>query len=230
MAVQDRRLLPEERLRKLKEQQKEIEKSMAELKKKITESQQEVEQEQIIKEKVPIPQVTAESLGQLTTGEEKVMFKAKRFVEEKKKEPEEAGGSERKSEEGIEQLVEGTPRRPALGGGEEYRPLGTEQLPGGGEYLNRLSQQPAQNLYAALMGIEQEVRQKGYINEEERRDTAYLTQAMERKLEDADAGRYPMTDELARMGDAVRQMREILLGSYKRSDAGDTQYMRAKRY
>lgn len=223
----------EERLRKLKEKQKEIEKSMAEVKQKITESQREVEQEQIIKEKVPIPQLTADSLAQLTTEEEKVMFKAKRFVEEKKKEPETTEKKEipqRKSEESIEQLVEGAPRRPAAVGRDDYRPLGQEQFPGAGEYLNRLSQQPAQNLYASIADIEQDVmRRGGYVTEEEWRNVQYITSAMEQKLDDARAGDYTLTEEVARMGDAVHQMRDALLGSYKRSDSGDTQYMRARR-
>lgn len=230
----EQNVLPEERLRKLKEKQKEIEKSMAEVKKQITASQQEVEQEQIVKEKIPIPQLTADSLGQLTTAEEKMMFKAKRFVEEKTKEPETTEKKEispRKSEESIEQLVEGAPRRPVAVGRDDYRPLGQEQFPGAGEYLNRLSQQPAQNLYTSLAEIEQDVmRRGGYVTEEERRNVQYISSAMEQKLDDAKAGDYTLTEEVARMGDAVHQMRDALLGSYKRSDSGDTQYMRAKRY
>ena len=65
-------LRPEDRIKKLKEKQAEMKKAIAEAQKKIAESETELNAENLIKEKIPIPQLKADSMSELSEAEKEI--------------------------------------------------------------------------------------------------------------------------------------------------------------
>jgi len=91
-----KKLFPQERIKKLKELQKKDRDEIEKAQRLILESEEEAEREEQIK-KIPIPQVKAVDIDSLFSQEEKELFKAKRFVEVRRK-PEEKPAPPRKEE------------------------------------------------------------------------------------------------------------------------------------
>ena len=85
----------------------------------------------------------------------------------------------------------------------------------GRDYITSLSLQPAAQLYQQMSTLYQAVETKGYMNQEEQRRVQYIASAMEKKLEDVDAGRYSLTQEAARATSLTQQMSEVVRGMYK---------------
>lgn len=97
-----RGLSPRERLRRLKELEEERKKEIQEAQELIKKSEGEIEREEQIRKEIPIPQIKAVDIEHLFTPEEKRIFEAKRFIQEKKKTKEE----EELPKESLEETVE----------------------------------------------------------------------------------------------------------------------------
>jgi hypothetical protein len=230
-------LPPEERIRKLKKRQEEMKKAIADAQKKIKESEEELEREQLLREHVPIPAVAAESVNELTTEEEKAMFRVKRFISER--DEKEATEEERNENEGTaereeEETLEGVVHSTTTGGvppdkGHYGAPIGSSDA--AGEYIRRLSQEPAENLYRSMAQIEEDIaRQGGYVTAEQQRNIQYISSAMEQKMQDAEAGRYTLTEEVEQAFSAIQQMKDAIKDAYKRGDSAEMQYRRVNRF
>jgi hypothetical protein len=98
-----RGLSPRERLRRLKELEEERKKEIQEAQELIKQSEGEIEREEQLRREIPIPQVKAVDIEHLFSPEEKRLFEAKRFVQEKKKTEE---GEELPQERSLEETVE----------------------------------------------------------------------------------------------------------------------------
>src|SRR3989338_5143179 len=83
-----KKLPPEERIRKLKELEQARKREIEEAEALIRDSMREINE---TAEKVPLRQVTAADISQLTTEEEKRVFKTARFMDSKAVQPEHAG-------------------------------------------------------------------------------------------------------------------------------------------
>ncbi len=209
-------LPPEERLKKLKELEKQKKKEIEDAQKLIKDSEVEITERHKFKDKVPIGAVAADDLEILSDAEKEIVaahrgIKKKAKVEEETKkkrisaiveeEEEAAEKRSRQEKEGsLEAMARGAPELP-----EALR---------NSEYAAHLSQKPMQNLYNEITKINHAVEDKGYISREEERRVQYLASAVERKLEDVQAGRYSFTEDVGRAASLTQQIGEKLRGMY----------------
>ncbi|MBS3128140.1 hypothetical protein J4410_03270 [Candidatus Woesearchaeota archaeon] len=100
-----KKLSPAERLKKLKELEKEKKKEIEEAQKLISSSEEELASEEKKKQDIPIEQLKADDAGVLFGQEEKELFETKRFVQLNKKKEKEKKAKEEKKEETLEEEV-----------------------------------------------------------------------------------------------------------------------------
>ena len=235
MADDLKNLPPEERIKRLKElevnKKKEMEeqrvalekqkKEIDEAEKGIVEANEELTERQNFKDKVPIEQVASEG-GEGLSEEARIILKSmQKRVGEKKEDRELKEESEEKQKGKGEQHDVSRSAGFSRSGLEETVQQERRQMAGhmrggmGGDYITALSQQPAAQLYQQMSTLYQAVETKGYMNQEEQRRVQYIASAMEKKLEDVDAGRYSLTQEAARATSLTQQMSEVVRGMYK---------------
>lgn len=101
-----KKLSPEQRLKALKALEEKSRKEIDEARKLISESEREIEVEEEHKRDMPIPQLTSVDIDSLFTNEEKEIFKAKRYVSEKKDSGEEAVKEAVKEEQALEEVLQ----------------------------------------------------------------------------------------------------------------------------
>ncbi|MBT4651812.1 hypothetical protein HOC13_04815 [Candidatus Woesearchaeota archaeon] len=189
-------LSPEERIEKLKELEKKKKKEIEEARELLRESEEELRSEEEFKEKVPIPQVAIEGSEGLSKSE-------KEILELQKGRKEESGEEESLEEAVAREKIEGIP--------EGITP----------DYVARLSQEPTQNIYQEMKNIYSAFDEKGYVSSEEERRVGYLGSAIDRKLEDIQAGRYSLTEEVAQAALLTQQIGSALRDVYKRHKEGE---------
>ena len=198
-------LSPEERIIRLKEIEKKKKEEIAEAQNLLKESEQELSDQDELKRKVPIPQVAADQEEGLSADEKEILAAHKGIS--KKEQKVEVKGSEEEQDTGKkDSSLEETVLR-------EKREIPLELLES--EYTFRLSQQPMANLYLEIREINQNVGDKGYITAEESRKIEYLSAATEKKLEDIEAGKYSLTEQVAEAALLTRSIGESLKNMYK---------------
>ncbi len=89
------------------------------------------------------------------------------------------------------------------------------------EYTRFLSQKPMHSLYDEVKGIKAVVEDKGYINHEEERRIAYLSSAVERKVQDVQSGKYSFTEDVAMAASLTLQMGSKLKNLYRSEEDGE---------
>lgn len=150
-----KKLSPEARINKLKKLQEENKEEIAEAQKIISESEEEIATEEKLRD-IPIPQLKAVSIDALFSPEEKELFRAKRFAEEKPAMHEET--KKRGGARALEEVAEWAPR------------LAEEERQAQVQYQIRAEQEarkPARDLYNEMRNIYQEVRETGEITPEQ---------------------------------------------------------------
>lgn len=186
-----KKLSVEERIRKLKEiedkKKEEIKKAQDLLKN----SEEELEEEGRKKRQIPIPQLKAVDVGSLFSGEEKEIFKTKRFETVKK-------------EEALEDAVAAE--------GEKLTPKDVREQE---QYRIQLSMEPTKELYSEIKSLYQGVEQKGYMNEQEKEKIDNIQYAMNKKVEDIESGAYNPSQYVAATLDKTQQLAEKLKSMYK---------------
>ncbi len=212
-------LPPEERLKKLKELEKQKKKEIEDAQKLIKDSEVEITERHKFKEKVPIGAVAADDLEILSDAEKEIVA-AHRGIKKKAKAEEDVSKKRiLASVEEEEEVAEKRSRKEAQQKEESLEAMarGAPELPEAlrnSEYAAHLSQKPMQNLYQEITKINREVEDKGYINREEERRVQYLASAVERKLEDVQAGRYSFTEDVGRAASLTQQIGDKLRGMY----------------
>ena len=78
----------------------------------------------------------------------------------------------------------------------------------------QLSHKPMKDLYGEIAGINQKVEDKGYVSAEEERKIQYLASAVERKVQDVEAGRYSFSEEAAQAASVTQQLGAKLHNQY----------------
>ena len=195
-------LPPEEKIKRLKEIEKKKKKEIAEAQEMLRRTEKELTEREEWKRKVPIPQVAAESIGEMSEAEKEII-KAHKGLKEVEKEVEEEEPVEKKEEVGLEETV-----------ARERAELPAELMES--EYAIRLSQEPMENIQQEVRDIYRAVEEKGYVSQEEERRVEYLSAATERKLEDVEAGKYSLTEEVAEAALLTKSMGKKLREMYQR--------------
>lgn len=219
-------LPPEERIKRLKELEEKKKKEIEEAQKLIRDSEVEITEKRKFKDKVPLPQVASLDLHNLTREEKDVVLRAqgKRYI--KKSEEEGTTKSEekrKKNNRSVEEVLEAAEKKDksleeTLGGagvgGKSYTEEAEFQR-ANADYVARMAQKPMASLYQEAANINREVEEKGYINREEEQRIAYLSSAVERKLEDVESGRYTLSEQAALAVNATKQLSEKLRAMYR---------------
>jgi hypothetical protein len=197
-----KRLSPQERIKKLKELQKKDREEIEKAQQLILESEEESEREEQIR-KIPIPQIKAVDIDSLFSSEAKELFKTKRFVEVREKEEEKAAPVRRKEERALEEVAA------------EAEILKAEEEKAHAQYLNQLSQQPADRIYNRMKEIYSDVKEKGYISPHQMEEVNNIGYANIRKFDAAKTGEYSPTQEAARRMVLTQRMKEWAQSIYK---------------
>ena len=207
-------LPPEERIRKLKQLEKQKKEEIEEAQKQIRESQAELTQQRKWKDKVPIPEVAKDDLEGLSV-EGRELLKVHRGVRGKKAEEEESPSPGRKKEVSLEDAIASEKvALPPEARGMEYGPQPGKPLDL--DYTRQLSQRPMEQLYQEIAGLSRAAEEKGYLNREDARRVDYLTGAVEEKFRAADEGKYSFTEEVARAASVTQQLGAQLQNVYHR--------------
>lgn len=196
-------LPPEERIKKLKELEKQKKKEIEDAQKQIRESENELSERIKWKEKVPIPAVASEDVEALSEAEKEVVM-AHKGIRKKSKESPEVKKKEKKDDANLEEITAA-----------EKVELPPELMEA--EYTKHLSQRPMQNLYEDIKRINEAVEEKGYVSREEERRIEYLSSAVERKLEDVHAGKYSFSEDVAKAASLTVQLGSKLRDVYHRN-------------
>lgn len=205
-------LIPEEKIKKLKEIEKKKKEEIAEAQKMIKESESELTAQDEWQRKVPIPQVAINEISGLSAAEKEVLDSHK-GVTKVKVEKKEVVKEKPIKEEVTENLEEIAARERIV--------LSPEMLQN--QYAVTLSQEPMQSLYQEMKNINQAVGEKGYISAAEERKIEYLSAATEKKLEDIEAGHYSLTEELEQAAMLTKQIGSSLQSSYHRNKGTEYQ-------
>ena len=134
-----KKLSPKERAEKLKELQKKDKEEIEQAQKLLQETEEEITRQEEA-EKIPIPQLKAVDIGALFSPEEKELFRAKRFVSERSREEKTEEAKIQKKAE-LEKIAEEAPK------------LNQEEAANQAQYLNQLSQKPAEDIYNKVKNI-----------------------------------------------------------------------------
>ncbi len=218
-------LPPEERIKKLKELEKQKKKEIEDAQKLIKDSEVEITERHKFKEKVPIPEVAAADLKELTEQEQEIVRTHRGLRKENKSQ---SAGIEEAAEEEAEEA-----RKKSRSKSSSKEEMGLEELTAReradidrgqllqAEYTRFLSQKPMQSLYDEVKGIKAVVEDKGYINHEEERRIAYLSSAVERKVQDVQAGKYSFTEDVAMAASLTLQIGSKLKSLYRSEEDGE---------
>lgn len=172
-----KKLSPTERIKKLKELQEKDKKEIEEAQKLISQSQEEEAREKEL-EKIPIPQVKAINIEDLFSSEEKELFKEKRQVSKAKE------VQEIPKKEELEEIAETAPRTP-------------ERSPQEQAHIEYLSQKPAAELQERMADIYQDVKDTGYMSNEQKQEISQIGYANNLKFKAAKSGKYSNVSEKA---------------------------------
>ena len=194
-------LTPEERIKKLKELEKQKKAEIVEAQKLLKESEKELTAKDEWQRKVPIPQVAIDESEGLSAAEKEVLESHKGLKSDQKKEVKEKSVKEEVKED-LEEIA-----------ARERIVMAPEVMQS--DYAAALSQEPIQSIYQELKEINQSVGEKGYISATEGRKIEYLSAATEKKLEDIEAGNYSLTEELENMAMLTKQIGSSLQSSYR---------------
>lgn len=210
-------LPPEEKIRRLKEREEKKRKEIEEAQKMLREAEKELSDKEEWRRKVPIPQVAAERVEEMSEAEKEII-KAHRGLrrgrgvkgeeEERKEEGEEEGRRRGREERSLEETI--AKEKGFLEGLRET------------EYAAKLSRAPIETLYEEMKGMREEAEERGYVSAETVRRVEYRLAATERKLEDIGAGRYNLTEEVAEAALLTRMvgMGTNIIESYRKRREG----------
>ena len=218
-------LPPEERIKKLKELEQQKRKEIEDAQKQIKDSESELSERQKVKEKVPIPEVAAADLRELTEQEQEIVRTHRGLRKENKNQ---SAGIEEATEEEAERAKKKSRSESNSKEESSLEELTAREKPDfdrgqllQAEYTRFLSQKPMHSLYDEVKGIKAVVEDKGYINHEEERRIAYLSSAVERKVQDVQSGKYSFTEDVAMAASLTLQMGSKLKNLYRSEEDGE---------
>lgn len=177
-----KKLSPEERIKRLKKLEEDRRKEIEEAENLVRQSEAEIEAGEKLREQIPIPQVTAADIGELSSHEEKQLFATKRYED-----------SRVRSEESQEKAEKKPGKKPELEEmvWKEAPKLTEEQLAEQRSYGEHLAQQmTVSQISGEIYSINQQAGEIGYMSQElQERKTAMVYAALE-KARERDEGSY----------------------------------------
>ncbi len=216
-----KKLPPEERIRRLKELEKERKKEIEEAQKEIQESEKELTERRKWKEKVPIPEFAKEDLEGLSEEARQLLKERKGLAVHQRKEmetEEEAPLQRRASlEEAIEQE---RVQLPADAAQVEY---GMQQARFG-EVYKPFQEMPMKELQQQVYQLGKAAGDRGYATREEVKLAHYAVSEVEKRLEAAEEGTYSLTEEAARAATLTQELSSTIQNLYKRQRQDHQQY------
>ncbi|MBI2151718.1 hypothetical protein HYU21_03280 [Candidatus Woesearchaeota archaeon] len=227
MAKDDlKNLPPEERIKKLKELEKQRKQEIEEAQKEIKNSEEEINEKHKQQEKVPIPEVGKEDLEGLSE-EGKELLRAHKGIKKKdiSDNSENIDINNQRSDSEKKQKLNNDDSLEKVVGSEKNRvssatlqgEYGGQQglMAGVGEY-KPLSQLDMPSISQEIKNIYQAVEERGYITGFEQKKVGYALLEVEKRLEDIEAGHYKgFTEETAQAASLIQQMGSNLQGLYK---------------
>ncbi len=216
MAEDLKNLPPEERIKRLKELEEKKKKEMEQGKKEIEEAERgiknaqgELNEKRRVKEKVPIEEVAKED-GEGLSEEAKIILKTMmKNVGVREAVNEGVASDDEKKRDSKRDSTETSELERAVAR-DAARVSGSMNSP----YVAQLSQQPMRNLYQEMTAVYDAVGEKGYMNSEEQKRVQYLASAVEKKIEDIEAGRYEVSSQVAQEALLTRQIGQNMGGMY----------------
>ena len=205
-------LTPEERLAririlksKLEDQKKKLREEEEEAERLERQSHAQIEQEIRRLRDIPIEQVKADSLEQLTLTSEdgKQIVKQKRMF---------VGTPDKKRVDGTEDLQEGELEL-GLRDVEAFSPIPKEMLEQ--EYIRRMAQAPMYELYTRANEIREDVYNAEQISYEQATSLYTLAEAVEQKKRDISEGVYSTSDEIMHQIDTATRIIDQIMGRYR---------------
>ncbi len=212
-------LPPEERIKKLKQLEKERQKEIAEAEKLIKASEDEITDKAEFKEKVPIPQFSQEDLVGLGEGGREILKQRGVLLNV---ESDESEDTEENKTESLEESVEA--EAPKFD-----KPVDVQYaLPGessrheiNSEYLMQQSHIPLQQLRTEMDSIYKKVEDRGYMTWGEQSRANVVYSAIDEKLRAVDAGNYSMTEDIAKQAGLAKTLTGRLLDRAYQSNTID---------
>lgn len=201
-------LPPEDRIKKLKELQEKKKKELEEAKKLIKDSESEISDRRKFKEKVPMPEFAKEDLKDLSAEAKEILKHSKGLKEKTTESDHEDDSSSDKAVTKEKNILD----LETLTHHSEHE-IPPEIL--NSEYALQLSKEPMQELYQEMVNIYKSVEEKGYVSPEEEKKVEYLASAVERKVEDVDAGNYSFTESVAIAVGLTKTIGKKIRGLYK---------------
>ena len=214
-------LPPEERIKKLKEIEKEKKKEIEEAHKLLRESEDELTEKHNLKQRIPIPEIAKEELEELSE-DGKELLRIHKGLRAKPPEKEKEVIVPRKRKGGLEEAVEqekGTLLREAQG--IEYGPQRESTF---GVAYRPLSEKPLGELYQDALALKQSVDEKGYVSKADEQRAEYLTGVVEDRLRSAEEGEYSLTKDTARAASLMMRIGEEIQTVYRRKSDQPTEH------
>ncbi len=209
-------LAPEDRIKKLKELEKKRKKEIEEARKQIMKDQEELTERHRWVEKVPIPEVIQQDLGNLGA-DGKQLLKTHRGWEEGKI-PEEL---EVKKEINLEDTIASERPEPVPDNFNTEYGAAMQQGGAGIEYGAALSQQDMAGIKGTVDYIQSQADKQGYITADQQNTLEYASAEAGRRLEAIDEGRYKgHTEQAAELGSLIQQSTGRLMDMKKSYDRG----------
>ncbi len=210
-------LPPEERIKKLKELEKQHKKGIAEAEQLIHDSEDEITERRKWVEKVPIPEFSKDDVSGLSEEARQILLQHKGIPvkpQENTEEPEEQKEQPKKKslEESLASVsVPRSSESPQM----EYGARLMEAMRGV-EY-KPLSQQALPDISKAVQYIERKAEERGYVSGDEQRVVQYALSEVEKRLEAVEEGRYRgFSEKAAEAASLIQQLGGQLIGqSYK---------------
>ena len=204
-----KKLPPEERLRKLKQLEEEKKKEIEEARKQLREVEEEITERKKFKDKIPIPEVALDDTSALSEAG-KTFVKTHRGSSPRAKKKEEENQPEKK--ESLEETIEKTDAS-TQSVGVQYGDA-APKVEMGDLYARELGMRPMNQMYGEMKDINRLVAERGYMTSEENKKVEYIMQAVERKVDAAEAGAYTLTERLAQEVNVTHQLGETLREMY----------------
>jgi len=207
-------LPPEDRIKKLKEEEKKKQKEIDEARKKIKESEEELTEKRKWQDKVPMPEFTAESLEGLSRDAQEIIKVRKGIV---KKEdlneddsPEEINVQESDVSD-LEETIVHEKLDENINAGINYEIPGVN-VPGSfGHQPDNLTYSPLNELQDQVKSVYNSVQEKGYMNREEQKQMININSAIDDKFRAYDVGKYSLSEEAAQAAVITKKITGRLL-------------------
>src|SRR3989338_2853142 len=232
MAKDDlKNLPPEERIKKLKELEKQRKQEIEEAQKEIKSSEEEINEKHKQQEKVPIPEVGKEDLEGLSE-EGKELLRAHKGIQKKEVDQSNDSNSELSEKEKKKKSSKDDSLEKVVGNEKNRMSQATLQGEYGGQQglmvgaggYKPLSQLDMPGISQEIKSIYQAVEERGYMTGFEQKKVGYALSEVEKRLEDIETGHYKgFTEETAQAASLIQQIGSNLQGLYR---SGKSSYQR----